>query len=272
MTASPATTARDLYQSGRLADAIDAMNASVRQKPADINERGFLAELLCFAGNLDRADAMLDVIMKQEVSVGLGVSLFRQLIRAEQWRRQWYAEGRVPEFLGEPPAYLQSHIQAFIALREGRTDEAMTHLGEAEAARPAVAGTHNETPFDDIRDLDDSTANFFEVLTSTGKYYWVPMERVERIEFHPPERPRDLFWRRALMSVAEGPDGEVFIPAIYATASDDGDERVKLGRVTDWLGGDNEPVRGLGQRTLLVGDKDVPILSLGTLEFAIGEG
>ena len=50
------------------------------------------------------------------------------------------------------------------------------------------------------------------MLTSTGKYYWIPMERVEMIEFHDPARPRDLLWRRAHMVVRGGPDGEVFLP------------------------------------------------------------
>ena len=45
------------------------------------------------------------------------------------------------------------------------------------------------------------TAGSFEVLTTTGKYYWIPTERVATVEFHPPKRPRDLLWRRATMSV-----------------------------------------------------------------------
>ena len=58
------------------------------------------------------------------------------------------------------------------------------------------------------------------MLTTTGKYFWIPTERVLSAEFHPPKRPRDLIWRRVSMSVAEGPDGDVYIPVIYAGGSE----------------------------------------------------
>jgi protein involved in temperature-dependent protein secretion len=41
-----------------------------------------------------------------------------------------------------------------------------------------------------------------------------------------------------------------------------------LGRSTDWRGGDGSPVRGIGQRTLLVDDDARPLLEIGTLRFA----
>ena len=53
-----------------------------------------------------------------------------------------------------------------------------------------------------MRDADDLLASCFEVITTTGKYFWIPPERVLLMEFHPAKRPRDLFWRRATMMVA----------------------------------------------------------------------
>jgi len=46
-------------------------------------------------------------------------------------------------------------------------------------------------PFDDLRDADDIMGGTFEVLTTTGKYFWIPMERIVTATFHPPKRPRD---------------------------------------------------------------------------------
>ena len=102
-------------------------------------------------------------------------------------------------------------------------------LDEAEATPAPSAGHLRRPPFEDFRDIDDLTASFFEVLTSTGKYYWIPMERVEMIEFHAPERPRDLLWRRAHMVVRGGPDGEVFLPALYAGSHADPDDAYPAG-------------------------------------------
>src|SRR5262249_5715563 len=155
----------------------------------------------------------------------LGVSLWRQLIRAEQARQQFYSDGRLPEFLGDPTPALRLSLEASIRLREKQPAEAAKLLAEADAARPDVAGTCDGQAFDRFRDLDALTASFFEVLTSNGKYSWVPLERVELIEFRPPARPRDLQWRRAHMVVNGGPDGEVYLPAIYAGSQAIDDER-----------------------------------------------
>jgi type VI secretion system protein ImpE len=64
------------------------------------------------------------------------------------------------------------------------------------------------------------------------------------------------------MAVRGGPDGEVFLPALYAGSHLEPDDRVRLGRMTDWRGGDGTPVRGVGQRIFLVGGEGCPILEL----------
>ena len=141
---------------------------------------------------------------------------FRQLIRADMARRQLFRDGRVPEFSSDPTEAQRLQLAALVALRANELAEAAKQAAAAEAARPRAPGFHNDTAFDDLRDADDLLAGNFEVLTTTGKYFWIPTERVLSAEFHPPKRPRDLIWRRASMSVAEGPDGDVYIPAIYA--------------------------------------------------------
>jgi type VI secretion system protein ImpE len=257
--------ARELYQAGRLQEAITAASAEVKQHPADTVRRGLLCELLCFTGDIDRADLQLDIMAGQEPEATLGLSLFRQLLRAEQARQQFYSEGRLPEFLGQPSSNLQLRLQASICLREGQAAEATRLLDQAEAERIKVTGTCNDKAFLDFRDLDDLTASFFEVLTSNGKYYWIPLEQVELAEFRPPARPRDLLWRRVHMIVRGGPDGEVFVPSLYAGTATETNDGLRLGRATDWRGGEGQPVRGVGQRTFLVGDDAMSIMELQTL-------
>ena len=197
----------------------------------------------------------------------VGVSMFRQLIRGETTRREFYTKGHVPEFLDLPNEVMKLHLEASIHLREGNGAEAAKLLAEAEEKRPKISGKCDGTSFDDFRDLDDLTSAFAEVITSNGKYYWIPWERIEFIEFREISRPRDLLWRRAHMVVAGGPDGEVYFPTLYYGSHSDEDQRVRLGRVTDWKGGDGTPVLGIGQRTLLVGNEDRTILQLKNVEF-----
>lgn len=261
--------AKECYEAGKLTEAIEAINSEVKAAPSDIAKRNFLCELLCFAGEFERADKNLETIGKLDAKAMVPSLEFRQQIRGEQARQQVFREGRVPEFLGLPSPTLKLHLEATIALREGKTSEAVELLAQAEEVRPKTKGTINGEAFEDFRDLDDTIAPFLEVITSTGKYYWVPMERVQSLEFEAPKSPRDLIWRRASVSVIEGPEGEVFVPCLYVGTQDDADPKAKLGRVTDWKGGDGSPVRGIGLRTFLAGERDLTILQVN--EFALEE-
>lgn len=257
-----------LFQAGRLDDAIAAANAAVRAAPAEPGPRLLLAELLLFSGNAQRADTLLDALTTMEPAVAVQIAAFRQLLRAEEARRQVWQEGRVPEFLGPPPGHVMRLLEALVALRGGDAAEAERLAREAEAARPPSAGTLDGAAFDDFRDADDLCAGFLEVLTTTGKYFWVPTERIVEAEFHPPQRPRDLFWRRVTMSVREGPDGDVFIPALYLSAGPAQPDPIRLGRATEWTGGEGTPVRGLGQRMFLVGEEGRTAMELTRLAFS----
>lgn len=260
-------TPSEFYRAGQLAEAVEAALADVKRNPLDTARRGLLCELLCFTGAWERADKQLDTIGQQDPHAVLGLSLFRQLIRAEEARQQFFEDGRVPELLGTPTAAVRLFLEASIAIREHKLAEAAALLAQAEEQRPAVSGTCDGQPFQDFRDLDDLTSGVFEVLTSTGKYFWVPVESVESLEFRAPERPRDLLWRRARMVVSGGPDGEVYLPAVYPLTFKLGDDQLRLGRGTAWRGQEGEPVRGLGLRMYLVGDQDKTILELKELQF-----
>ncbi len=260
-----------LFQDGKLSDAVAAANAAVRKAPADIGARILLAELLLFAGNIERADVVLDASAELDVTAAVVVAEFRQLLRGETARRQLFSEGRVPEFLGEPTPAQRLALAAVVALRAGDPAQAASHAAQAEAARVHPRGTANGVGFDDMRDADDVLATCFEVITTTGKYFWIPPERVLSIVLHPMKRPRDLFWRRATMQVADGPDGEIYLPSIYpplATGADTLPDAIRLGRATDWQQiGAAGPTRGLGAVTFLVGEEAMTWRELESLTF-----
>jgi type VI secretion system protein ImpE len=117
--------------------------------------------------------------------------------------------------------------------------------------------------YPDFRDADDLCGGNLEVLTITGKFYWLPITAIETIVFHPPCRPRDLAWRRADVSVAGGPDGTVYLPALYAQAP--ATDALRLGRETTWT--DTAPVRGCGQRVFLAGEEALGMMDLTELRF-----
>lgn len=260
-------TASELLQAGQLAAATEAAVAAVKQSPTEMGRRFLLAELLCFQGEWERADKQLETLMQQADESALRVMLFRQLLRAETARRQFYTEGRLPEFVAEVSPSLRLHLDASIALREGKPTEAMELLEQAENQRPRVTGKRGDQSFDDLRDVDDMNAGYFEVLTSNGKYYWIPTERIESMEFEKPQRPIDLIWRCVHLNVTDGPEGNVYLPALYVDTPGQPDEQLRLGRGTEWIGGDGSPARGIGQRIYLIGDEAIPIMQLDKIEF-----
>ena len=204
---------------------------------------------------------------QQDPQTVAAVHAFRQLIRAEQARQEFFTEGRLPDVSGRPEGAVRLLLEASIRVREGALAEAALLLDQAEDQRPRVSGVCNGQPFQDFRDLDDLTSCILEVLTVKGDYYWVPIAQVESIEFHEPVRPRDLLWRRTHLIVRDGPDGEVFLPVLYPGAAGEADDQIRLGRMTDWRGGDAVPVRGVGQRTSWWARTLVPILELKTVTF-----
>lgn len=264
------TDAKSLFREGKIAEAIEAQTAVVRDKPSDPDARTFLAELHMLTGAYDKADRQLDLLSTQHSKLGVAVALSRQLLRGAMARQEVFEKGRAPEVVTEPSDYVQAALQALLDIREGRLREAAATLAEADEKRVRAAGKLGEdgASFDDFRDVDDLSAGFVEVLTSTGKYFWVPTERIDFMEFEKPSRPRDIVWRQCRMEVRGGPEGVVYVPATYPTLPSDGDiDSFRLGRATEWTGGDGTPTRGIGLRLFLVGEDGISIDELQTVQF-----
>ena len=262
------STASEYYRAGQLEQATQAALQEVKANPGDVGRRCFLADLLCFAGDLDRADRQLEAASQLEAFPG--TALRRQLLRAELARRQLFNEGRPPEFSQAPGEELSLRLRAVVAAREGDLVGATQLLNQAVEREPALRGRCNGRPFEHFSDLDELTASFFEMFTATGKYYWVQFGDVQDIEFVPPRLTMDLLWRCARLTLrAEGSalPGVVYLPVLYHGSHLQPQAAAKLGRLTEWSGGGAEPFRGLGQRLFEVGEVQVPVLELGRVEF-----
>ena len=256
-----------LYSAGQLGEAVAAAFLLVKTKPADVGARLFLAELLCFQGDWERAEKQLDTAAKQSHDDGLFAMLLRQLIRGEILREQVFTEGRSPQLVGELPTDASLQLEICAQLRNQL--DAAPLVDAAQEARHAIAGQCNDQAFEDIRDLDDRMAGILEVITATGKYYWVPWKSIRTLEFAKPERPADLIWRKASIDVENGPEGEVFIPVRYPCPNSAGwDDQLRLGRATTWAGEAASAVIGLGQKMFLVGDETKSSLEIDKLVIA----
>ena len=260
-------TAAELFESGKLTDAIAAALEEVRAKPMDPSPRWRLVEFLSFAGDLERADKHLDTLLTQFPKLGMNVVFLRQLLRAEKSRREVVAEGRLPEFLSKPTEAVQESLKALVSLRAGEVAEAAQHAAQAEALRTKTAGTCDGVPFEDLRDVDDVFAPVLEVVTADGRCAWMPLEQVAALKFKPPEKARDLLWRHAELVARDQQKTEVLIPALYPKTHLEGDDSLRLGRQTQWKELAPGLVQGVGQRLWLVGDDVRPILEIQEVKF-----
>ena len=227
--------AAELYQEGRLDEAIEALGAALRENPADTRRRTFLFELLCFAGNYDRAEKQLDMLAREGKDAELGALLYRGAIHAERLRQQMFEPG------GLPPA-----------------------TGPA----PLVAGTLNGLPFNALEDADPRIGARLELYVA-GQYTWLPLAQVAAVTIEPPKRLRDLLWVPVVVRAAAGAErmemGEVLMPVLTPGAWKHHDALVRLGRLTeveDLADGTAVPV---GQKLFLMDGGEVPLLEVREL-------
>lgn len=262
--------AKELFDAGNLQAAIDELTQQVKANPRDVRSRTFLFELLCFAGDFQRAERQLDAVAQTsgDVKVELGIQVYRNVLKAEMARQAFFeGDNRQPKFLSEPPSYVSLHIEAVRSLRENRVDEVERLLSESSRLRRRLSGTRDGTPFEDIRDCDDLVAPFLEVLLQQD-YVWIPFEQIRNLEIQVPRTLRDLLWIAARLDLAEKPLGDIFIPVQYRGSSEHANDQVKLGRMTDWKMMTEEKMVGAGQRILLVDDTEYSLLEIRKIQFA----
>src|SRR5512146_546735 len=91
--------ATECLRAGQLGEAIGAITEEVRQQPDDGQKRTFLFELLCFAGEYDRAEKHLQVLAASGRNAEMGVMVYRAALSAERERREFFRNKR---YLNEP--------------------------------------------------------------------------------------------------------------------------------------------------------------------------
>jgi type VI secretion system protein ImpE len=238
-------TPRQLLDCGKLNDALRALTTEVRDNPSDVKRRTFLFELLCFAGEFDRAEKHLDVLAQENQSASLGTLLYRTALHAERLRTDLFTKKEYP-----------------------------MNSGEMETEKPR-SGTLNGTQFQAFVDADSRIGSRLEVFAA-GSYMWIPFEHIESISIPAPRRLRDLLWAPAI--VRTGPAfrerelGELFLPVLSPFSWKHPDDAVRLGRATVWETEESGEAVPFGQKVFLVDDEELPILELRSLQFTAPSG
>jgi type VI secretion system protein ImpE len=258
-------TASDAFKAGQLAEAIELQIQGVKANPADKEKRIFLFELLAFAGELDRARKQIDVLQFDDPGLAAAAQGLRACLDAEALRQKLFTEGLKPKFFSEVPPVVQLRFDAIDAVREGRNADAVEALRQADSHSTPLTGTLNGKPFGLLRDADDFFGDFLEAF-ARGAYYWVPLDQIAGLGMNPPKFPRDLLWFPARLTLRDGGEGDVYLPATYPFSFKHPNNEVKLGRLTEWEGPEGGPTRGVGSRTFIVDEDPMGLLEWRRLE------
>src|SRR5215470_2967256 len=87
---------RQLFDAGKLNAAIEALGSELRDNPTDTQRRTFLFELLCFAGEYDRAEKHVNLLADQGPQAQLGAMMYLSVIHAEKLRRDMFRTSDFP--------------------------------------------------------------------------------------------------------------------------------------------------------------------------------
>lgn len=228
--------ARELFRSGKLDEAIEALGAEVRDNPTDAQRRAFLFELLCFSGKFDRAEKQLGVLGSAGKDAQMGALLYYAALHAERIRQDMFDKKNFPI-----------------------------------SSAPVVSGLLNGKPFESIADADPRIGARLE-LFAAGQYSWMPFAHIASVRVEAPKQLRDLLWTPAIVRPNESfkglEMGEVLLPAIAPLTWQFEDGPLRLGRTTEWYELEDGAQVPFGQKLLLVDGEEFPLLEVRELEFA----
>jgi type VI secretion system protein ImpE len=230
--------AQTLFKAGKLTEAVSALNAYLRDNPADLKNRTFLFELLCFTGDFERAEKQLNIV-EQEGSKDsvLGTLLYKAALHAEKIRQEMFETKTFPQPTGKPVGPVQ--------------------------------GKFNGKEFHSLQDADSRIGEKLEVFAA-GDYLWISFHDIASIKLEEPKKLRDLFWAPARLTT--GPTfrsrelGEILLPAIAPLSWQHENDEVRLGRVTEFCEDESGETAPYGGKTFLIDGEEVALLDIRELE------
>jgi type VI secretion system protein ImpE len=231
--------AQELFKAGKLTEAVSALGSQLRDNPGDSRSRTFLFELLCFAGDYDRAEKQLS-ILEQEGNKDsmLGTLLYRAALNAERTRQEMFEKKTYPKQV-------------------------------VNGAVEGVRGKLNGKEFQTLSDADPRFGGKLE-LFAAGDYMWISLQDISALHMEAPKRLRDLLWAPA--KLVTGPTfqsrdlGEILVPAMTPLSWQHPDDEVRLGHVSEWCEDEGGEVAPFGQKTLLADGEEIPFLEIRELE------
>ena len=257
--------ALDTLREGKVEEALLELQQEIRRKPADDKLRVFLFQLLAVRGDWERAMVQLNTAAEIEPANLLMAQMYREALQCEVLRADVFAGKRSPLIFGDPPVWIGWLVEALRMTAEGQHEAAAKLREKAFETAPATAGSVDAKPFAWIADADSRLGPVIEAIVS-GRYFWIPLERIRSIQLEGPADLRDMVWLPAVFTWSNEGQAVGLIPTRYPGSEASSDGAIRLARKTEWAEPYEGTTLGLGQRMLATDECDYPLLDIRQIE------
>ena len=246
----------------------DDLRRMIQKQPQRSDLRIFLFQVYCVQGEWMKAGTQLDVLLELDPSSKPMVETYREALRCEVLRRDVFDGKRSPLVLGAPQDWLAGMLEALRLDADGHHDAAAQMRASSLEAAPATSGTLDDAPFAWLADADSRLGPVIEAIIN-GKYYWVPVSRLMRVEIDKPADLRDFVWTPATLTLENGAANVALIPTRYPGSEKETDQALRLARATDWREQPGGAWHGVGQRMLTTDQAETALLDVRVLTFDV---
>ncbi len=253
-----------------LDEQVAQLTQQIRRAPADARLRVHYAQLCMVKGDWERAVAQLQTVAQLDAKCIPMAQAYREAIRCERARERVFAGELEVKSIGQPSDWLPLLARS-LACRAGGDAVQATEL-HAQAFEQA-----GETPFlidgEQVEWIADGDSRLGPVceLFLNGQYYWLPFENIQRLEIDAPTDLRDLVWLPARVTLSNGGQHPVLLPARYPLSHAEGQDALALASLTEWRPLGDELWAGVGQRMLVSPAGEHPLLAVRELSSLAGQ-
>lgn len=263
-----------------LAETLAELQNRVRSQPGDAKLRTFLFQLLSVMGQWDRAINQLGVAGELDPATLAMVQMYREALKCEALRAEVFAGKRSPVVFGDPEPWVALVLEALKLSADGRHEQAATLRAQAFEQAPATSGRlftaaaeaaasgddpPEGEPFEWIADADPRLGPILEVVV-LGRYLWVPLSRISRIDVEAPTDLRDLVWAPVHLQWSNGGEGVGVIPTRYPGTEASTEDALRLSKRTEWQAVSADVFHGIGQRMLATDAGEYPLLDVRRID------
>lgn len=254
-----------------LADNLTEIARQIQADPVSADLRAAFVQLLCLAGNWQRAQIQLQSWLALMPQAQPTVTLLQQAIAGEQQRAAVMSGDAQPQLPGSAWYWCESLLAALRADIAGEHARAATlratALEQAEANPGQLQQQGQSAAFAWLMDGDSRFGPVCEAIAN-GRYYWIPFAAIQEMTFQPPVSVTDLIWRHTRVQLVDGSEQICQIPVRYPLQQG-ADERYLRASVTEWQtpGSAGDQFIGQGQKVWLSDNVEAPLLTLEQLVF-----